>query len=271
MAYWPLNETSGTIAHDLFANYNGSYVGGVTLAQSGPTNAVFGSASRSALFDGTSGYVDIAEGPFNLTGACTTVAWVDVSSVPNFAGLFGHGDASWRMSVNPSGEPGASDGTATDATSSTSIADGNWHMVAYTYSGIPGNNDNGLLYVDGAVVASDTVTVPPAGDNLDVWLGGSPDYGTARLLNARIAHAAIFSQALTATQVQDLYAGIYAGPVNLGITHSGSSIVLTWQSGTLLQAPTLMGPWTTNTTAVPPYTVPVNATGSQFFRVLVNP
>jgi hypothetical protein len=80
----------------------------------------------------------------------------------------------------------------TDATSSTSIGDGNWHMVAYTYTGIPGIN-NGLLYVDGVIVASDSVTTSPAGDNLDVWIGGSPDYGTARWVNAKIAHAAIES------------------------------------------------------------------------------
>ena len=269
IAYWPLTETSGTIAHDLVGNNNGTYIGGCTLAQSGPTGSIFGSPSRSVLFNGVSGYVDIPEGPFNITGEITTVAWVNVLSVPSFAGLFGHGDASWRMSVNSSGEPGASDGNATDATAPISIVDGNWHMVAYTYTGIPGLN-NGQLYVDGVLVASDNVTTAPAGDNLDVWIGGSPDYGTGRLINARIAHAAIFTQTLTATQVQDLYTGVYAGPVNLGVTRSGSGIVLTWQAGTLLQAPTLLGPWTTNSAAVSPYTVPLT-TGNQFFKVLVNP
>ena len=270
IAYWPLTETGGTVAHDLAGNYNGTYVGGCTLAQSGPTNSIFGSPSRSVLFDGTSGYVDIPEGPFNITGPITTVIWAEVLSYPNFAGLFGHGDASWRMSVNSSGEPGASDGSALDATSSMSVLDGNWHMIAYTYTGIPGSNNNGLLYVDGALMASQTVTAAPAGDNLDVWIGGSPDYGTARLINSRIAHAAIYPRALTAIQLQELHAGVYAGPVNLSVTHSGSNVVLNWQTGMLLQAPTLLGPWTTNNAAVPPYTVPVTA-GNQFFKVLVSP
>ena len=271
IAYWPRNETSGTVAYDLVGDHNGSYVGGVTLAQSGPTNPIFGSASRSALFDGSSGYVDIPEGPFNITGAITVAAWVDVSSVSSFKGLIGHGDASWRVSVNSSGEPGASDGLLpTDATSPTSIADGNWHSVVYTYDGTL-NSENGALYVDGSLVANDSVTTTPGGDNLDVWIGGSPDYGTGRLLNARIAHAAIFTQALTATQVQDLYTGVYTAPVSLSITYSGSSPVFSWATGTLLQAPTLFGPWTTNTTAVSPYTVPLAAGNNQFFKVLVNP
>ena len=269
IAYWPLNENNGTVVHDLVGNYNGTYNGGFTLAQSGPTNSVFGSPSRSAFFDGTSAYVDIPEGPFNITGSMTTVAWVDVLTSPKFAGLFGNGDASWRMSVSSSGQPGASVGNATDATSSTSIMDGNWHMVAYTYTGISGIN-NGLLYVDAVLVASDSVTSPPLGNNLDVWIGGSPDYGTARLSNAKIAHAAVFTQALTAIQMQDLYTGTYAAPVNLGVTRSGLSVVLNWPAGVLLQALALTGPWITNSAAVSPYTVPA-ASGNQFFKLLVSP
>jgi len=142
-------------------------------------------------------------------------------------------------------------------------------MVAYTYTGIPGIN-NGLLYVDGMPVASDSVTTAPAGSNLDVWIGGSPNYGTGRLLNAKIAHAAIFSKAITAAQLQDLYAGIYAGPVNLDVTRSGLKVILNWPAGTLMQASSLLGPWTTNSTAVSPYTVTATSE-NQFFKVLVSP
>ena len=271
MAYWPLNEASGTTAHDIVGGYNGIYVGGCTLGQAGPTNPIFGSSSGSVRFDGSSGYVDIPEGPFNITGPITTVVWVDLSSPTNFAGLFGHGDLSWRTSVNPSAEPGANDGDVpTDATSPIGINDGKWHMVAYTYTGVSGQADNGSLYVDGTLVANNTITETPPGDSLDVWIGGSPDYGTARLANAKIANAAIYPQALTATQVQDLYSGVYAGPVYLNAARSGSNIVLTWPAGTLLEAPALSGPWTTNTAAVSPYTVPAT-NAEQFFKVLVNP
>ena len=269
IAYWPLSETSGSVAHDLVGNNNGTYIGGCTLAQSGPTNSIFGSASRSALFDGASGYVDIPEGPFNLTNAITTVAWVNLVSAPSFAGLLGHGDVSWRMSIDSSSQPGANDGTSPDATSSNGINDGNWHVVAYVYTGVPGITGNGSLYVDGALAANNTVAATPAGDNLDVWIGGSPDYGAGRLLNAKIAHAAVFDRALTAVQIQDLHTGVYAAPVNLTVTRSGSSVMLNWPEGVLLQAPSVLGPWTTNSAAVSPYTVP-DKSGNQFFRVLVN-
>jgi hypothetical protein len=59
-------------------------------------------------------------------------------------------------------------------------------------------------------------------------------------------------------------------PVRLSVTHSGTNVMLSWPAGTLLQAPTVQGPWTTNTAAVSPCTIPVT-NGSQFFKVLVAP
>jgi hypothetical protein len=89
-------------------------------------------------------------------------------------------------------------------------------------------------------------------------------------MNAKIAHAAVFTQALTAAQVQDLYSAVYRGLVNLDVTRIGSSVVLNWQTGTLMQASTLLGPWTTNGAAVSPFTVTATS-GNQFFKVLVSP
>ena len=274
IAYWPLSETSGTIAYDMIGGYNGEYTNGFSLEQAGPTNAFFGDSSLAAGFDGATAYVDIPEGPFDITNAITAVAWVQLTAPPGFDGLFGHGDPSWRMSIDPTSQPGGNDGTSAtgDATSTAGINDGNWHMVAYTYTGQPGNSDNGSLYVDGRLVAVNTIETIPAGDDLDVWIGGSPDYGTARLLPANIAHAAVFTQALTSSQVQGLYDGVYVPPpsTTISITRAEGSIVLSWQSGVLLQAPTLNGPWTTVGGAVSPYTIPISS-GSQFYRVLVSP
>ncbi|MGC9942616.1 MAG: LamG-like jellyroll fold domain-containing protein [Verrucomicrobiota bacterium] len=274
LAYWPLGETNGSTAYDVIGGHNGSYTNNFTLGVAGPTQTFFGATSYSAGFDGTTAYVDIPEGPFNITNAITSLAWVQQAGLNGFDGLIGHGDPSWRISVNGTGNPGGNDGTSAsaDATDATSINDGNWHLVAYTYTGEPGIENNGTLYVDGSPVANNTILTAPTGDDLDVWIGGAPDYGTARLIFANIAHAAVFTQALTAAQVQGLYNGTYVAPPNstISISRSGSSIVLTWQTGTLLSAPSVNGPWTTVSAAASPYTVPVGA-GNQFYRVLVSP
>jgi uncharacterized protein YjdB len=281
LAFWPLNETSGTNAYDVIGGNNGTYTlssvvgSSYTLAQPGPTNAFFGSPNYSAQF--LSAYVDIPAGPFNITNAVTAVAWVQLIITPGFDGLIGHGDASWRTSIDAQGQPGGNDGTsasgdAQDPIASPGINDGNWHMVAYTYTGVTNQNNNGALYVDGVLVANNTVVTTPPGDNLDVWIGGSPDYGTGRLQpGAYIADAAVFTNALTAAQVQGLYNGVAVlGPQTITITHSGSNVVLSWQHGTLLQATSVSGPWTTNNAAVSPYTVPATS-GNKFFRLLVSP
>jgi len=272
LAYWPLNETSGTVAYDVVGGYNGTYNGNVSLGQAGPSTPEFGSSSLAASFDGSTAYVDIPEGPFNITGAISTAIWINDPYTAGFDGIFGHGDPSWRMSVTPNVEPGANDGTsaANDATSVVPISDGNWHFVVYTYTGQPGVANNGTLYVDGEAVAFNTVLTAPVGDNLDVWIGGAPDYPTARLTVATLANAAVFTYALSANEVQAIYNGQTLPPVTLTIAPSGNNVVLTWPNGTLEQSTNAAGPWTPNPAATSPYTQPTT-NALQFYRVQVSP
>ncbi|HEX3798244.1 MAG TPA: LamG-like jellyroll fold domain-containing protein [Verrucomicrobiae bacterium] len=273
LGYWPLNETSGTIAYDAAGSYNGTYEGQITQGQPGPTNAFFGDSSLSAFFDGSTSIVDIPEGPFNITNAITVVTWVNVLASPtHFTDAFGHGDTSWRISVNQNSppQPGAADGSAPDVTDGTGISLNAWHMLAYTYTGGVGAG-LGTLYVDGAPVGTEDFTAPPIGNNLDVWIGGAPDYGlgnSGRLIPAEIAHCAIFAHALSAEAIQGLYNGVFTAPVSLTITRSGQNVVITWPTGVLLQAPTVNGPWTTNS-ATSPFTTSA-ASGTEFYKVLVS-
>ncbi|HEY1786512.1 MAG TPA: LamG-like jellyroll fold domain-containing protein [Verrucomicrobiae bacterium] len=285
VAYWPLQETSGTIAYDVIGGDNGVYTttslsgSSIALDQAGPSQTFFGNSSSGVEF--VSAIADIPVGQLNITGPITVTTWLQVYSAAQFASVVGHGDNSWRISITENGLaggaiPGANDGTSAtsdaNAPSSDNINDANWHMLTYTYSGNPGQANNGSLYVDGVLEANNTITAAPVGDNLDVWIGGSPDYGTGRLLtDTVIAHVAVFNQALTSAQVNGLYNGSYVlGPQTLHIAPAGSSAVLTWQTGTLLQSTNILGPWTTNSLATSPYTVPETNKAS-FFRLLVNP
>ncbi len=270
LGYWPLNETAGSTAFDIAGGHNGTYIGNVTLGQPGIPGEGFGSADYSALFDGASGYVDIPPGPFNITGAVTAMLWVNVPSTPtHFSGMFGHGDASWRTSINGSGQPGAADGAAPDATSASSIVGSGWHLVAYSYTGAAGVTNSGSLYVDGVLVANNTVTTP-AGSAMDVWIGGSPDYGTQRLLAGSVANAAIFTRALTQAQIQSIFhASSMALTVPLNISRAaGGNILLTWPQGILLESTNLIGPWTTNSATSPYIVAPTNS--QTFFKLSVN-
>ena len=217
VAYWPLNETNGTVAFDLAGGHNGTYIGNVALGQPGISfqsgaipDAAFSTPSYSPIFDGISGYVDVPQ-LLNFTQAITMLAWVDLSVTPgNYATkpesifcLLGRGDSSWRMTVNNSGNLTGSEGAANVSSVNPIVASG-WHLVAYAYNGNSGANNNGSLYVDGVLVANNTVT-KPAGNNNDLWLAGAPDYGTGRLFFGNLAHVAIFTNALSAGQLQTLY------------------------------------------------------------------
>jgi hypothetical protein len=56
-------------------------------------------------------------------------------------------------------------------------------------------------------------------------------------------------------------------PVVISIQKVGANVVLNWSSGLLLQAPSLAGPWTTNS-ATSPYTLSPAGTSQMFYRVL---
>jgi predicted alpha-1,2-mannosidase len=269
LAYWPLNETNGSVAYDLVGGHDGLYVGGVTLGQAVGSFAGFVPQNNSALFDGSSGYVDIPEGPFNLTNALTAVAWVKVPSTPHFSGVIGHGNSSWRLTVDGSGHPGAANGSAPDATDASSIVGTNWHMMVYTCTGVPNASGNGQLYVDGVLTATNTV-VSLTGNNLDLWIGGAPDYSTSRLLPGSIAQVAVFTNAFSATEVQALYeAASIAPPITLESSSAtpAAGFVISWPQGTLLQATNPAGPWMTNTATSPCTVSPTNA--QMYFRVRV--
>jgi hypothetical protein len=272
VGYWPLNESGGTVAYDLVGGDNGTYVGTYLLGQAGPANGIFNGATAT-LFDGTSGHVDISAASLNITNAITVVAWVDLISSGAFADVFGNGDNSWRLDLTSAALPGGNIGAAQgDAVSVAPINDSNWHMLAYTYTGVTNAVGNGTLYVDGVAAANNTVLATPTGNNgLDAWIAGAPDYPTARFLPGYVADAAIFSQALTASQVADLFNGVAVqAPQLITISRSGANVVLIWQTGTLLQATNVLGPWTTNSTAVSGYTVPAT-NAAEFYKLLINP
>ncbi len=234
IALWPLNEASGTTAFDVIGGNNGTYNGLIALGQPGPTNGFFAGAT-AAQFDGSDTFVDIPAAPFNITGAVTVMTWAQNLAGNGFDGVIGKGDPSYRIAITGGGNPAGNDSTVSgDAGTTQSISEGNWHLLAYTYSGNPSQTNNGLLYIDGVLVGSNTVTATPPGDNLDLWIGGAPDYGTGaqkRLFAGNIADSAVFAKALTAAQIQGVFTGTFVAgqPPAPTITHallSGANIVI---------------------------------------------
>src|SRR5208337_4425171 len=84
---------------------------GISFQSGALPDAAFSTPNYSPIFDGNSGYVDIPQGQLNITQAITITAWVNFSEVSHFSDIIGRGDSSWRMTIEPSGNPGANDST----------------------------------------------------------------------------------------------------------------------------------------------------------------
>jgi YD repeat-containing protein len=146
-SYWRLSETSGTTATDSGGSSNGTYSAGVTLNQTGP---VPGDPSKSALFNGTTGTVSVADSPkhrFNQRQGFAVEMWLKtscscpaiqalVSKMANAAPFQG-----WEVALHTNGQPYfqlindfASDNRIY-AKGVTRLADGAWHHLAVTYDG----------------------------------------------------------------------------------------------------------------------------------------
>ena len=87
-------------------------------------------------------------------------------------------------------------------------------------------------------------------DDLGIWRRALTDYELLSVYNAAQNSGVSF----------DTY-----GPVKLDIRPVGSSIYVSWQSGTLLESTNVTGPWTVSANQNNPQTVPVS--GMKFYRL----
>ena len=241
-SYWRLDETSGTTAaSSVLVNEgtdNGTY-SGVTLGAAGP---LAGSSATSAAFNGTSSYVTL---PANLQlGAAyqsvsvwfkTTATNGVLYSYENSALSAGSTTSDYvpAMYIGSDGKLNAEIWTGSTApiTTSSSVADGKWHLATLSVSG-----NTQTLYLDGAKVGS-------LSGNIDVlnlsnhYIGagfagaGWPDEpnsgGTAypMYFTGDISDVAFWTRPVTAAEVAAMYsAGTHAAALATTVTRPSGKV-----------------------------------------------
>lgn len=212
LAYWPLSEPSGSTMTDVKGGYNGAYYSGTTLGQPG-----IGDGLTSVLFNGTSGYAEVAGASRTALGAAmsvaefTIMAWLKVSGAGVWSdGLqrrqvyFGFNDEvndhfyfrkQTTVNLTRCGRAGTTTPhIAIDHTTSTT----DWFHVCMT-SSIAGNAVK--FYFNGVQTGS-TITGPqPILGSLGHVFFGSAD--GVFFWSGNIAHVALFSRALSAAEVKN--------------------------------------------------------------------
>ncbi len=206
VAYWPLDEGSGTVTFDASGHGNsGTLVNGPQWI-GGP----------SLDFDGENDYVDV--GTLDVTGsALTLAAWIysrDLANcVANDCRILSkttgtaETDHFFMLSTIESGANTRlrfrlkTDGTtSTLIASSGNLPENTWVHAAAVYDGA-----DMLLYLNGTQVGSTGKSGSlSTNSGVSVWIGGNPPEGSARPWDGLLDEVRIYDRALSAGEIQAL-------------------------------------------------------------------
>ena len=199
------------------ASANAYYQPGVTPGVAGPTNSGFGPVSLACQFGsaqtgqtGPGAYCDpYNQTLLNLSPALSVTAWILVPNpIFSFQTPIGRGDTSYRLDVDSGGIPHFAANPNGDVVGPNSLADNNWHFWAGVFDPVTSES---YLYIDGALVAQAPGGTP---QNMTCYLffGGAPDY-TGRNFIGEMCQVAVFTNALSASQIAGLYGAAGVPPV----------------------------------------------------------
>ena len=154
-----------------------------------------------------------------------------------------------------------------------SINNGAWHHFAATFDR---SAKVALTYLDGAQVDSTSIASIGSFDTTNsISIGQDPTGLYPQAGSATLDDLGVWRRVLSPLEVYAIYfsgshfgAALDAyGPVTILVGTSSQGPVLIWQTGTLVQADSLGGAWTTVPNAIPPsYTLPPGG-ATKFYRV----
>ena len=281
LAYYRLNETSGTNVYDYVGDHNGTYEVNAIVGVAGPTNAPFAGFESGNLCLETSsgGLTSWADAPFGTLAGMSNVTftcWIyPIGVQSDYAGLIvdrtgagGGGGLGYGGSGNQMLAYNWNTNTADTFISGLVIPSGQWSFCALV---IAPDGSTLYLYNTSGLDATNNPIPHLPGVFGNAWHLGNDISANdpSRTFNGKIDEVAIFGSSLSTDQISRLYVTATSGlPRGISIAPSGHNLVLTWFQGVLLQAPALTGPWTTNSAANSPYSVPPTGT-QQFYKLLI--
>ena len=224
VGYWPLDESSGPAYDHSGRGNTGSLVGSPSR-----TTGVFG---NGLLLNGSSQYVNAGNGAsLNLTKGTVSV-WIKGPSCSGgdggFCGIVVKQNAYSVMLL--SNTLGFYDwGGAAFRSTGVNVADSQWHHVVLTFQS--GVTNGTLMYLDGVLKLTTTMTISSQANNLLIGYGNS----TTQYYNGTVDDVRVYNRLLTASEVSSLYRN--TAKAKLGA--SGITI----QNGTTLSSG-LVGYWT---------------------------
>lgn len=280
VAYWRLNETNGTIAHDSWGGHDGQYFS-TSLGVSGYNTNDPDFAVGVGQLAATDSYIGNIQGidfsTFANNAAFSIEAWVNGGSQISGAGIvaFGYGSGGEQFNLDTgSGGSHSFRFSVRDAINIAHNANGNIAPNS-TWQHVVGVCDepHGLLYlyVNGVQNATAAISGGIQMGTSPISIGSrEPDFHSTYTMNfvGSIDEVAIYNYALSSAQVLNHYATGTNPLVRLYVQQSGPVKTLLWSPGTLQASPTVNGTYTDVPGATSPYIIPASA-NQQFYRVKV--
>lgn len=207
VAYWRLNETSGTTAFDVAGGNDGVYTGGVTPGSTeAPKTAAglpgFPDSNRSAEFDGFSGYILGPSGFLNSRTSFTLTGWVRRTILAGHStGFFGQND---KVEFGNSSDTEIGVWTGNSANGRNPLAEEEWGFIVMTHEADPGLK---TVYVNGTKIASAGFATQP--NNTQAFCIGGGVWNNIASLNdlfgGQIDEVAVFNKVLSNSEISGLY------------------------------------------------------------------
>ena len=186
----------------------------------------------SINFDGLDDYIstELVTNTFNFRNGFTASLWVyldDNSTTQDFFGRFGDSVGRFYFGINGSNVRVAIGNSFDQSTVSHGMSTGQWHHVAYTFTG--GSNGTFTYYLDGSSVGTLTFTWTSDSASWEpMHIGGlhNGSQNSQNPTNAQIDELSLFSVALSSSAISDIYNS--GNPTDLS---SESHLVAWWRMG----------------------------------------
>ncbi len=211
VGHWQLNESIGTIAKDRMARSDGTLINNPTWQ---PADGKLGGAASFNAADDEK--IEIPRTDALEPSSVTVSAWIQVNGTPNddiivrkqWQSQSSPTFLSYALSINSSGRLIFSTGTTGSASGTMDpalVPSGEWLHVTGTYDP-SGPAPQRKIYVNGAMVASNTITSPILYDKTatgNLYIGGGQFASQA--FNGLIDDVRIYNYGMSAQEVEKLY------------------------------------------------------------------
>jgi hypothetical protein len=204
VAYYKLDETTGSTAADSSGNGNDGTVLGTPVWTTGQKNGAI------ELSGDTGNFINCGEAWADFTEEITVSAWIKCTFDQPWQAIVTKGDSSWRLfrdcvsgdSNNASFTLNGTGFTPAVSGSTGGVSDNKWHQIVGTYDGF-----NQCIYVDGILAASHVIPEGTliATNDWNVCIGADDEHEGERLFDGLIDEVRIYEIGLPADMVLDQF------------------------------------------------------------------